>query len=247
LSIHEEEARMKIGSHLFAILAIGALSTQFAAAGHHGHRVGAAAGHSGTDVITKSAKTGPATDTTTTTPGPGTGSKTGDAAVDDIDTSITVHQGREPPKGSKGRLVKKTKATTPPGVAVKHEPVHNLHQVSPAGSGGGPHRNAVGTTVVKHEKAASPNVAAPGAGATLHEPDKKTAVGNPPLKNSGPGETPAGDHNSANAAALKTVTANGLGISGTGATRPGTGAVALGGPAKATTGVLSGNSFRPRH
>jgi hypothetical protein len=42
---------MKIGSQFFAILAVGALSTQVASAGHHGHRAstGAAASHSGTD------------------------------------------------------------------------------------------------------------------------------------------------------------------------------------------------------
>jgi hypothetical protein len=228
---------MKIGSHLFAILAIGALSTQFAAAGHHGHRVGAAAGHSGTDVVTKSAKTGPATDTTT--PAPGTGGKTGDAAVDDIDTSITVHQGREPPKGGKGRPVKKAKTTTPPGVAVKHEPVHNLHQVSPVGSDGGLHRNAVGAVIVQHEKAAAPPAdAGPRRiGTMLHQPEKKTVLGNVPIKHSNPGT----------AAALKVVSLNGLSISGTGMTRPGFGAVALGGPAKAGANGLSGNSFRPRH
>jgi hypothetical protein len=235
--IHEEEARMKIGSYLFAVMAFGALSTEVGAAGHHGHHAAAAPGHSGT---ANSAKTGPATDTTTTTPAPGTSGKTGDAAVDDIDTSITVHQGREPPKGSKGRPVKKAKATTPPGVAVKHEPGHNLHQVSPAGSGGGPHRNAVGAVVVKHEKAAAPpaDVAPPRVGATLHEPDKKTVIGNVPIKNPNPGTA---------AAALKVVSANGLSISGTGLTRPGAGAVSLGGPAKAGANGLNGNSFRPRH
>jgi hypothetical protein len=72
----------------------------------------------------------------------------------------------------------------------------------------------------------------------LHEPDKKTVIGNVPITNPNPGTA---------AATLKVVSANGLRISGTGMTRPGFGAVALGGPAKAGANGLSGNSFRPRH
>jgi hypothetical protein len=116
LSIYEEKARMKLGSHLFAILAIGALSTQVAAAGHHGPRSGAAADHSRTAVVNNPAKTGAASDTTpntapaaahsAVTPALGTVGKNGGAGIDDIDTSITVHQGHEPIKGGgKGRPV----------------------------------------------------------------------------------------------------------------------------------------------
>jgi hypothetical protein len=326
---HEEEAHMKVGSHLMAIVAFGALSTQVAVAGHHhGHRAGgaAAASHSGADAqsLAKSSaavgsqqgpgpavqggiadhanseaakdgsgltgadkaiaddvsahtktsgKTGVPIGTApdiapaaahglhgAATPAPGAGGKLGNAGGDEIDTRITVHQGREPMKGSKGRPVKKTKTPFAPGVALKHEPVHNYNVGLPVGSDAALHRNAIGV-IVNHDKAverghdlargaAAPitaSAAAPGAASAIHGPNTKPVIGNAPINNSSPGATQIGNHASDAAAALKVITANGSSISGTGLVRPGFGAGALGGPAKIAAGGLSGNSFRPRH
>jgi hypothetical protein len=49
ISSIQEEARMKIGSYVFAVAAFGALSTNIAVAAHHGHRAGAAASQSKTE------------------------------------------------------------------------------------------------------------------------------------------------------------------------------------------------------
>jgi hypothetical protein len=319
---------MKFGSHLIAIVAFGALSTQVAVAGHHhGHRAGgaAAASHSGADAQSlakspaavgsqqgpgpavqggiadhanseaakdgsaltgadkaiaddvsahtkTSGKTGVAIGTApdiapaaahglhgAAPPAPGAGGKLGNAGGDEIDTRITVHQGREPMKGSKGRAFKKAKTTVAPGVALKHEPVHNYHLGLPVGSDGGLHRNAIGV-IVNHDKAverghdlargaAAPITAlaaAPGAASAIHDLNTKPVIGNAPINNPGPGATQIGNHASDEVAALKVVTTNGLGINGTGLVRPGYGAGALGGPKTAANG-LSGNSFRPRH
>jgi hypothetical protein len=270
---------MKIGPRVFAVLAFGAVSTQAAVAGHHGHHASAAAAsHSGTDAQSpgpavqgsvvddvgaeskKSAKTGAATDAATKsaptlphglqrpgTPALGSSGKPGDAGAE-IDIRITVHQGHETIKG-KDRLFKKSKTATAPGIGLKHEPVHIVHPKSPVGPDAGPHRNPVGTKVVKHDKKAAPGktavAAPPQPGGVTHEPDKsdnKVVTGNAaaPTKTSSPAGAAAG-------AALKTATANGPSVGGTGTARPGSATVALGGPPKIAAGVLSGNSFRPKH
>jgi hypothetical protein len=325
-TIYEEEAHMKIGPQLFAIVAFGALPTQVAVAGHHhGHRASgsAAPSHSGTDPqnlakfptvkdsqqgsgpavqggiadhgngeaakdgsaligadkgivdgfsahTKKSGKTGVSIGSApdiapaaahgphgAATPSPGTGGKLGDAGAD-IDIRITVHQGREPIKGS--NPFKKTKIVTTPRIALGHEPVHNFHQWSPVGSDAAPHRNAIGAIVV-HDKAVehghdlahgavapiTTTVAAPHPAAIIHDHNMKPIIGNAPINNSSFGTTQIDNHASDAAAALKVVTANGPSISGTAMIRPGFGAAALGGPAKIAAGGLSGNSFRPRH
>jgi hypothetical protein len=119
-----EEARMKIGLHLFAILACGALSTNAAFGGHHSHHYyhhhhyarGAVAHGSGTHV-TESAKTGVSTDTAPENapaadhghphgaiPAAGPSGKEG-AADTAIDTSFSVYRGQETAKDIKERLV----------------------------------------------------------------------------------------------------------------------------------------------
>jgi hypothetical protein len=288
LFICEKEARMKAVSRLFAILAFGALSTQVAFAGHHhGHRASgsAAASHSGTPLTgidngivddlgahtKKSGNTGVSTGSApdiappathglqrAATPAPGAGGKLGDAGAD-IDIRITVHQGREPIKGSKVRPFKKTKTATTPGIALRTRTVHNFHQGSPVGSDAAPHRNAIGA-IVEHDKAvehghdltlgaAAPitTAAAPRAAAMTHDHNMKPIIGNAPINNSSFGTTQIDNHASDAAAALKIVTANGPSISGTGLVRPGFGSGALGGLAKIAPSGLSGNSFRPRH
>jgi hypothetical protein len=74
-------------------------------------------------------------------PAPGASGKQGDAGVE-IDTRITLHQGRETVRGTKERVFKKTKTATAPGIGLKLEPVHNNHQGSPVRSDGGLRRNA---------------------------------------------------------------------------------------------------------
>ncbi|MGA3310684.1 MAG: hypothetical protein ABSD08_19040 [Xanthobacteraceae bacterium] len=115
---------MKIGLHLFAILACGALSTNAAFGGHHSHHYyhhhhyarGAVAHGSGTHV-TESAKTGVSTDTAPENapaadhghphgaiPAAGPSGKEG-AADTAIDTSFSVYRGQETAKDIKERLV----------------------------------------------------------------------------------------------------------------------------------------------
>jgi len=43
------------------------------------------------------------------------------------------------------------------------------------------------------------------------------------------------------------VTTNGLAVNGTGMIRPGSAAGAVGGPAKAVAGAISGSRFQPKH
>jgi hypothetical protein len=192
------------------------------------------------------------------TPAPGAGGKPGDAGAD-IDIRITVHQGREPIKGSKERLFKKNKTATTPGIALGHKPVHNFHQGSLVGRDAPPHRNAIGA-IVEHNKAVehghdqphgavapiTTTAVAPGAAAIIHDHNLKPIIGNAPINNSSPGATQIGNHASDAAVALKVVTANGPSINGTGLVRPGFSAGVLGGPAKVAAGGLSRNSFRLR-
>jgi hypothetical protein len=250
---------MKIGPYAFAVVAFGALSTNIAVAAHHGHhRVGAAMSESKTEApgLVKSLMptdnqqgVSDRANGNVSTPPPSTVGKQGDAL---IDTSITVNQERQTNKG-RGHSLTKPKATATPGLALK-QLGHDLHHAAPAvGAGAIAHRNAVGAIVetdktVAHGGAGqgvprAPIAAPPQhAGAVPHDPNTKPVTA--PAKTPSPGTAEGGEHASA---ALKVVTSNGLGISGTGMTRPGLGAVALGGPPKIATGVLSGNSFRPRH
>jgi hypothetical protein len=126
------------------------------------------------------------------------------------------------------------------------------------GNDAGPHRNAVGAVVERDKTivngsgtvggvAAPPiNVALPRAGAMLHQPDNKSVSGSTSAKTQSAGTTELGNHASPATAALRVVSSNGLGISGTGIIRPGLGVGALGGPAKNGASGLSGGNFRSR-
>ena len=247
---------MKIGVHLFAILAVGALATNAAVARH---------------------KTGVSPDTGTAVNAhgrfhpalPGAAPESGPGA--EIDTRITVHQGRNAPKNTPrtlkaaiapgkvivpGTVIAPTNAMAPatnPG----HHHVQDQHQ-KPAGVANGvPQRNAIGAVVDKSVRpgntspigAAAPintstaapttNTAPPpGAGAIVHDP--KPPI-NPPS-----GTTQTGSH-AAGTTALAIVTTSGPSINGTGMTRPGSGTGAVGGSPKIASGVVSGSSFRPKH
>jgi hypothetical protein len=252
---------MKVGRYAFAVVALGALSTNIAVAAHHGrHRAGAATSETKTEAPSP-VKSPASTDNPqgasdrangdVSTPPPSTFGKQNDA-VAPIDTSITVNQGRQPNKG-KGHSPTKPKAAATPGPVLR-QLGHELHHAAPAaGPGAIAHRNAVGA-IVETAKTATQDgagqrvprapIAAPPqhAGAAPHEANTKPVTA--PAKTPSLGTAEGGERASA---ALKVVTSNGLGISGTGMTKPGLGAVALGGPPKITAGVLSGNSFRQRH
>jgi hypothetical protein len=256
-----EEARMKIGSYVFAVVAFGALTMNIAVAAHHGHRASAAASESKPNAPSAVKSPAPTDDQqgvsdrangNVAAPAPDTGGKRDDAGAP-IDTSITVNQGRQPVDRKGRSLLPKTKAAATPGLAIK-QLGHDLHHAAPAFEPGAiAHRNAVGA-IVGHDKTAAHPAAGQGVaraqgaatpqhtGVALHEPNTKLVT--EPVKTPSPGAAEGGERT---ATALKVVTSNGLGISGTGVTRPGLAAGALGGPAKTATGVLSGNSFRSRH
>jgi hypothetical protein len=252
---------MKTGSYVLAIVAFGSLSINIAVAAHHGHRTGTIASQSKTDTPSLTKSPAPTeqpqgisnrANADGLAPPPDTVGKQGDAGAP-IDISITVNQGRLPSKGKGRSLTTKRKVTATPGLALK-QPGHDLHQPAPAaGTGAVAHRNAVGA-VLEHDRTVahgSAGLAVPRAliavspqhtGATDHSP--KITPATAPVKIPSLGAAESGDHTSPS---LKVVSSNGLGISGTGMARPGLGAQALGGPAKIDAGVLSGNSFRPRH
>jgi hypothetical protein len=124
----------------------------------------------------------------------------------EIDTRVTVHQGRDTLKISRSlkdinvTLLKKTKTTVAPGTGLKIENIHNHHLGSPVGSDGGVHRNAIGVAVDKTAKpgttigAATPTtiaVAAPPGAAIMHDPNTKAVGANVPMNNASTGAPPA--------------------------------------------------------
>jgi hypothetical protein len=173
---------MKIGPRVCAIMAFGALSTQAAVSGQHGHRTSAAAGRSVTgapnlakspaavgnhqgpgpavmdgggaaaDAAPKSTPPVPHGLQRAATPATGADGKQGDAQAP-IETRITLHQGRETTKG-KVRPFKKTNLAIGSWIGPKHEPVHDFHQKSPVATDGSRRHNAIGAIVVEHDKPA---------------------------------------------------------------------------------------------
>lgn len=188
------------------------------------------------------------------TAGAGPSGKEG-AADTAIDTSNSVHLGRETINNGKQRSVTKTKTTKTtgaPGSGRKYQIVHNHQHESPVGSDGGLHRNAIGAVVdpnkMEHNKTVEHGSA---AGPVTHDlVDTKPVIDNAPVNKLSPGAAQNKDHSSVTTA-LALIRTNGLGIVGTGSNRPGIGMAALGGPAQIkiniNTGVLSGNMFHPRH
>ncbi len=220
---------MKIGPHLFAILAFGALSTNAAFAGHysHHHARGAAAHDYGHHVNT-SAKTGISTDTAPEN-APDSGLKY---------QNVHKHH-QESPVGSDGGLHRNAIGAVVDPDKMDHDRTD-----------GGLHRNAVGALVdpnkADHDKADEHGNA---TGSVTHDPDTKPVIDNAPVNKLSPSAAQNKDHGSVTTA-LTIVRMNGLGIGGTSLNRRGIGTVALGGPAQkinTNTGALSGNMFHPRH
>jgi hypothetical protein len=240
---------MKIALPLCFLLACGAMSSEVAFAAAHHHRPGAAA-HPGaaSDNAAKSsaAPSAPAD----VTPAPSAaGSTTGDTGP--IDTSITVNQGhiRETTNHDTGKhSVFKPKNGTIEPTIIGHTkphlpPVHSVADRAPA------HRNAVGA-VVEHvtSHAAKSPVAPATATPPSHPGAMPTSVsGTAPPAPKSPSAISA-ESNEHGAAVLKTVTASGAVINGTGVAKPSMAAAAVGGPAKpVATAAVGGASFRPRH
>ena len=222
---------MKLGLHLATSLMVCGLLTHSAIAAHSDHN-----GRSQTASGTAATKTKEA------------------AGGDAIDLRITVNQGRSTSRGITPRIANGPKATGTFKFGLTHQNLQIHRQVSSAGSGPGPQRNAIGAVVGRDKTAstgigAMPNTtssttgtfSAPSSGAP-HELNARPGNANTSITNAGQG--PSGNHASG---ALASPPANGPSIDGTGLIRPGSGAGAVGGAAKVAAGVLSGNSFRPKH
>jgi hypothetical protein len=235
---------MRIVFHL-CLLAACAMSSGIALATSHGHRPNAAAvrSRSLSDDAAKS-PVKPAEPTGATPSSSAGGGKGGDAAAP-IDTSITVNQGH-PRVTGKDSAAKKLNIAfgAPPAKPHLEQPVYPFaaHVVA--------RRNAVGAAVhvpratVNHAGAATvafAPAAHPGAApAAPALPDAGATVAPAP-------KTPAATSAEHAAAALKAAIANGPSITGTGIKRPEAATAAVGGSKKVVAGVVSGNSFRPRH
>jgi hypothetical protein len=227
------------------LLACGAMSSEVALAAHRNHHPNPAAAHSGpaSDDAAKS----PVVPTTPGDASPSTaGSKTGDTAP--VDTSITVNQGHRilTAKEAAAKRLKTELGKLVPDQAKPHPPTHPFatHVVPP--------RNALGAAVGHPDSRAARTTAPakpaaqPGAAATAPATPAPHDVGGATtaLAPKSPA-TIAAEHS---AAVLKTVTANGPGINGTGVAKPSTATAAIGGPAKTVTAAaIGGASFRPKH
>lgn len=321
---------MKVGSSLFVLLALGALSMNAATARHHDRGtsaanqsrthsprlakssiaagkqqnsgsppLGAAAGETnriaaqggskgissdkqtGDDASTHNRKptsAGAVTDAAPdraratdrgsrhiATSGAGANSKEG-AADTAIDTSITVHQGRETFQGGRTRLFKRPGTAVAAGNGTKHQHDGNRRRQSSAPSAAGPHRNAIGVAVDSDKipgrgiaagrpaaastaataVAPTPVSTAQGAIAASRDPNAKAVIGNVPVMNLNAGAVQTGNH-AFGTAALTIVSGTGPNISGTGLNRPASVTGAIGGPAKSAVGIISGNRVRLKH
>jgi hypothetical protein len=177
-----------------------------------------------------------------------------------IDTHITVNQGRETIKGLGKRQLRSSNVNIATGIGLKRQHVVERSQRTPTRSPGDRRRNSVGAVVDKaateHRNATgavvlSPTTAGPelkanpaplATGMTVLTPNAVSPAGNAPVP---PVATQANRGNTASAVTVATT--NGLSINGTGLIRPASRIAAIGGPAKMAPGMLSGNSFRPKH
>jgi hypothetical protein len=248
---------MKIALPLCLVLACGAMSSEVALAARY-HRPNAAAAHSGTatgDAKSPVTATGPAE--ATTTPSAASGNA-GDQAAP-IDTSITVNQGHRiltAKEAAAKRLSTELGKLVPTQAKPQHPPAHPLTVHAPV------RRNAVGI-VVQHAdprttanraaaatKAPAPTKSAPQPGPTAAAPATPTprdVSGTAAPAPKSPAAV-AAENNAHSAAVLKTVTANGPSINGTGVARSPTATAAVGGPAKTVAAAaVGGASFRPKH
>ncbi len=190
---------------------------------------------------------------------PGSGIQDGGPGTT-IDTSITVHQGRDVIRNRKvlteliklkQRLAKKSNPAIATGTDFDHQHALGNHQKITVGSGGGLRRNAIGvllghrvSTSTANATPSAPNAAAGNAGHADHV--IKPAAGTAPIDNASiPGQESM--RHSPGVGTVNVAPANGGNISGTGMGHPWLATGAIGGPAKLAGGFISGNSFRPKH
>jgi hypothetical protein len=241
---------MRIVFHL-CLLAACVMGGDLALAASHGHRPNAAAARSapasedaGKSTVTS---TGPAEATSSPS---AAGGKAGDAAAP-IDTSITVNQGHRIFTGKEAaakRLGTELGKLTP-GQAKPRPPVQPIGAHVPA------HRNAVGTVVAHADPRTAAKPAATAAARASAPPALATQTGavtaptpaSHDVIGTATPKTPTAAAAEHGAAALRTVTANGPSITGTGVAKPSTATAAVGGPAKAVAAAVGGASFHPKH
>jgi hypothetical protein len=187
------------------------------------------------------------------------------AADDAIDTRIPMHQGRETTKNLKMRHFKSSNVDVAARNGFKHEHISTRRGEASVRSSGVPRRNAVGATVDSDKAGERRNAlgvaivpkgtvsgletksdSVPLAtGAVTHDSGAEHPNGKVPADGSFSGATPGNRRDGAPTVAVATT--NGLSISGPGMIRPGSNTAAIGGAPKIAVGVLSGNSFRPKH
>jgi hypothetical protein len=185
------------------------------------------------------------------------------AADDAIDTRIPMRQERETAK--KMRHLKSSDVDAAARNGFKHE--HARRGEASVRSSEPPRRNAVGATVDRDKPGERRNVlgvaVAPkgtpdletksnpaplATGAATHDPGTGHPAGKVPVDGSLSGAAQGTQGNRRDAATAVTVaTTSGLSISGTGMIRPRSTTAVIGGAPKIAVGVLSGNSFRPKH
>jgi hypothetical protein len=243
---------MKTALPLCLLLACGAASSDVALAAHH-HRPNAAA----------AARPGPASDDTAksaVTPVEPTGAPShaasGNAGDAPIDTSITVNQGHRILTGKEAAAKRlsteleklnariQVKPHLPAHPFAAHvAPVRNalgaavVHPSSPAGN-----RAAVATGASAPAKPGAQPGAAAGGASTVPTPAPHDVIGTATLTPKTPAAAERG------AAVLKTVTANGPSVNGTGVAKSSAATAAVGGPTKTVTAAaVGGSSFRPKH
>ena len=192
-----------------------------------------------------------------------------------IDTSITVHQGRTPNKGQKGigvavrgiaqRLRNRTKPAPVPGVVIHHD-AHDEHQQPTQAPSrlffriragiGFPARNAIGASIAadhdasfrgSHSAQQSPFLPGTGKTASGAQGASLPAMASAPVVTDYHRVAQQIIGSAVGAHDLAAMAAGGPAISGTAMVRPGSGAGAIGGAAKAMTGVISGANVRMRH
>ena len=185
----------------------------------------------------------------------------GDGADAPIDTSITVHQGHDTNKSTKGQPLKNAKASVAVGTSPKQDqiagrqpaPVLQRNAIGAkvdsgktADSGAATARTPVASSTATPAAQPATSSTPQGAGAPVSDPSTKAANGPAPTNSATPATTPT-DKRTIGNAALVVVTKNAPSINGTGMMRPGAGTGVVGGPAKITAGVVSGNSIHLKH
>jgi hypothetical protein len=187
------------------------------------------------------------------------------AADDAIDTRIPMRQGRETTKNHNMRHFKSSNVDVAARSGFEHQHISIRRGEASARSSGVLHRNAVGATTVDRDKTGErrnalgvavvpkgtsdletkSNSAPLATGAVTHDPGAEHPTGKVPVDGSFSGATQGNRRDAA--IAVTVATTSGLSISGTGMIRPRSNTAVIGGAPKIAVGVLSGNSFRPKH